>query len=69
MFKNIEKLTQIEVLQSDQDTGVLECYVEDWRITYENKVEVQESMDDVMDYCFKTCDTLDEAISITSQWG
>jgi len=75
MFGDMEGITKTDVSQPEQDFGVLECYVEtrseDWWITYtvyEDKVEVQESMGDNINHCNKTCKTLDEAISVASQW-
>ncbi len=74
MIRDMKRLTKIDVTEPQKDFGVIECYVEvrseDWWITYtvyKDKVEVTESMDN-MNHCIETCNTLEEAIQVASQW-
>ena len=72
MYNELEQIALTKNLQAD---GVLECWVEnrseDWYITYKiyaDKVTVQESMDESVNHCFKTCETMKEAMNIASEW-
>ena len=75
MFGDLEGLERVAMTEQEEDSGVIEMFVEnrseDWFITYyvyNDKCIVIEAMDGNYHHCKEECKDLGEAISVASKW-